>query len=421
VDRRVLSGEFWLPRTRQRVPGRLEIDEDGYAVWLDQRLKMRAAAGYSVAVVHGSCRGYPVTLFDGLETSISALESKVDFPEVVLGDHITSTRQPVFREVAAQISGLRDFVGLSGLNIEQSMPSGANQRAMAIGWEPVKNPEATVNDVRIRFQSNAGVAPISDYEFRLTHDVWVSLQSRRAKSLDRWRDQWLGGLESLVALGVDAPSPTTSWFALRTPAGKAGPRGRSVEILSRSRPTYGTRYQASPMQEPFLTLEGLGKRSKRALRGFYLFRRRYREPAELLFEYQVLGGALTPADRMLYLARFLESFHRIRGPKGARSFRVRLLDLFQGLAAPASPYFGATPSDLARVVVATRNYYVHYNPKDRPKAVHGIALDYLADRLWQIVRACVLSEIGVPSNLVAEALARDGLAPQLSSRPLDLP
>lgn len=54
-------------------------------------------------------------------------------------------------------------------------------------------------------------------------------------------------------------------------------------------------------------------------------------------------------------------------------------------------------------------------------AVHEIALDDLADRLWFFVRSCVLSEMGVPDGDITVALDRDPVANRLQQRSLPAP
>ncbi|HEY3946081.1 MAG TPA: HEPN domain-containing protein [Solirubrobacteraceae bacterium] len=139
---------------------------------------------------------------------------------------------------------------------------------------------------------------------------------------------------------------------------------------------------------------------------FERFRRENAEAAELLFEYQIFNGAMTPPDRLLYLARFLEAYHRSAvAAKG--NFVQRVIHLLEGPAAGAAGVFGGTPSDLAEAIRDTRNFYVHYNADDRARSRHGVALDNLADRVWCVVRSVLWSELGLAPEEIERILKTD--------------
>lgn len=161
----------------------------------------------------------------------------------------------------------------------------------------------------------------------------------------------------------------------------------------------------------------------------------------MLFEYLVFESALNPADKLLYLARFLEVYHRTRYP-GTRdpedvhndrvarvkqaagekhktwvnqivfhsndiTFKQRVRAIVQGPAALAAPVLGATVDEFARVVGDSRNYWTHYSEDLERKALRDVALDDLDDRLLLVVRACVLEHMGVSRSYAQSALKRD--------------
>ena len=119
---------------------------------------------------------------------------------------------------------------------------------------------------------------------------------------------------------------------------------------------------------------------------------------------------MTPPDRFLYLARFLEAYHRRDSGLRDHQFAKRATALLSGPAAqPARRAFGAPAADLARVVKDTRNYYVHYDPQIRTNARHDIPLDDLADRVWCVVRSVLWSDFGMPAATI-ERILEDRLA-----------
>jgi hypothetical protein len=164
--------------------------------------------------------------------------------------------------------------------------------------------------------------------------------------------------------------------------------------------------ESSKQIEPRFTLAELGSVTPSFVAAFERFRRENAEAAELLFEYQVFNDAMTPPDRLLYLARFLEAYHRSAVAAEA-SFVQRVIYLLDGPAAGAAAAFGGTPCDLAEAIRDTRNFYVHYNPEDRAQSRHGVALDNLADRTWCVVRSVLWSEMGLATDDIERILSTD--------------
>jgi hypothetical protein len=418
MDTREFEGYFWHPKDASKVLGRLKVSDDDLILTVE---RSEPRWGQQPPVLFGDCQGYSVTLFQGFTGRISPrpYETTLSLGMVVLGDHLPSPRSRRYRSISAQIEDLDELIGVSGLRFE------SDRERRVIEWEPTPILSARLREVEIQLHSAASFEYVSDFEFHLQHGSWVSFSSSTRKSLDTWRNRWLGGMESLIALSVDEPTKVLHWTASQNSSVTAPTSARTIEVLTHTRPNFGPRYPRTGLWQPILSFADIDTSADTVLRGFYRFRQKYPQPSEILFEYQVLAGALTPSDRFLYMARFLESLHRIKDPgtgaRKTRSFRERLLALLSSDATAATPWLGAASADLADLVVKTRNYYVHYNPKDREKAVHDLDLEELGDRLWQIVRACLLHEIGLSDDEIARALDRDPLSARLRSAPQPFP
>jgi hypothetical protein len=220
---------------------------------------------------------------------------------------------------------------------------------------------------------------------------------------------------------------------------RQGQDGEEVrgEVLAKHRPSYGESPEAG---EPWLILGSL-KDPVQAVEGFYRFSIEQAAAYLILFELQVFFAALNPIDKLLYLARFLEVYHRTRfpGPRDPEdihaerralvrealgdthkswgsqilhhsneiTFKQRIVSLLEGPAAICLPIIGATATEFARLVGDCRNYWTHYSPELKDKALNDAELDQLADRVLLVVRACVLSAIGIPLLEAQAALERD--------------
>lgn len=145
----------------------------------------------------------------------------------------------------------------------------------------------------------------------------------------------------------------------------------------------------------------------RFIEAFERFRRAQREAAELLFEYQVFSDAMTPPDRLLYLARFLEAYHR--GAIAARKvdFVDRVTDLLTGPGAGAGAAFGGPPEELARVIKDTRNYYVHYDPTVGGAPCTASSSTISPTASGARCAACCGANLGMPEPMITKILETD--------------
>jgi hypothetical protein len=83
--------------------------------------------------------------------------------------------------------------------------------------------------------------------------------------------------------------------------------------------------------------------------------------------------------------------------------RVQQLANLHGAALLGS--LGPDPDGFAQGVADTRNYYTHYSEHLADKAETGLDLIVMTDRLWVLVRACLLAEMGFSDDHVRELLA----------------
>jgi hypothetical protein len=415
---RELFGEYWELGSESKARGRLVLGDDGFQLELETVLRASEAAGFETGLMHGWSGTQALTLIDGREVARSPVGStpfpqRLTFGQVVLGEHLASTHEPAFVHAEVTLTDLGDFVGWSGLSLE-TPPLDKPRGRHRVEWEEVPEPAAEIGDgLSLTFRSAPDFAYASDYEFQLHHVPWVEIASDSPLGVADL-ERHLAGLLSLVSLGLDRATSVESLLVRQHAPESPHLAAWTEEILTRRRPVFPSRRPRVPITNAFLSLKDLGEDAPGAVAGFFRFREDHPEAAELLFEYQILEGALTPADRFLYLVRFLEAFHRSRFTR-QDYLAVRLRQLLAGPAAPAATFFKARPEELATAVKNTRHYYTHYDPSLRDRAVHGVRLDDLADGLLCLVRSCILSEMGVGAAKIEGALRRDPLVGRLES------
>jgi hypothetical protein len=160
---------------------------------------------------------------------------------------------------------------------------------------------------------------------------------------------------------------------------------------------------------------------------------------------QMRRDGLTIDDRLMVLTRTLELYHRhatrfqsaVRSPSENKELREAILSCLPDSTRTAAPWLGdaineanrkrlsllleeilddlgpevakacgisGRASTFAKSVARARNFFTHPKKKVRKGIPHGLELLEMVHRLWFIVRACVLVELGFPRTFIASAL-----------------
>jgi hypothetical protein len=325
----------------------------------------------------------------------------------VVGMHVGSLDEPVIEAVRVRLHGLAEALGVSGLSVSSSDISSTNDKHLAIEWEEPDPVEARFGGAMLTLRSHPSFEHRSEFDLGISNRSLAELRPDAPISL-AGAYSCVDDLMSLVALATETAVKITMFEVAPTDGGeKAAVR-------------YGARSWYGPdpsTEEALFTFADLAGDAPTFIERFERFRRDQPEAAELLFEYQVFRSALTPADRFLYLARFLEAFHRRTAP-AKTNFVARIVALLTGPGSPARAAFGGSAQDLAEVIRDTRNYYVHYDPKLHGRARHGVILDDLADRVWCVVRSVLWSDLGLPPGNIEQMLGSDWRYTRATENPL---
>jgi hypothetical protein len=205
------------------------------------------------------------------------------------------------------------------------------------------------------------------------------------------------------------------------------PDGSEVQELFPQRPII---HENSKTQQPWVPLGNL-QPLDHSLTRWYGFAAELPSAFAMVAEYTRAGSTTPWEDRLSYLARFVEQYHRARletHRMDKREFRQkrelvkstlyeaklddladwtdsltehanekrlaeRLQELVEDLGDTVSPVI-ANPEAWAKAVADTRNYYAHYSDYLQSKAASGFDLVIMTKQLWWVVRACLLREMG---------------------------
>jgi hypothetical protein len=142
----------------------------------------------------------------------------------------------------------------------------------------------------------------------------------------------------------------------------------------------------------------------------------------VLSEYLRSARSVPTADRLIYLVRFIEEYYRslptsVQRPKKKGTLKARVQQLADLHAPALGGALGSNASSFAQHVADTRNYYIHYDDTLADKAATDLVLVIMIDRLWTLIRACVLAELGFDAQHSAELLSLDPRVQSLSQQP----
>lgn len=204
------------------------------------------------------------------------------------------------------------------------------------------------------------------------------------------------------------------------------PDGSEIREAFGQRPTI----EEGRHPQPWLMLGNL-QPLDRSLSRWYTFAAELPSAFAMVAEYAQAGSTTTWEDRLLYLGRFLEQYHRarysslrltkdefkarrakvdsiLRGSNDAyladwvdsliahgneRRLAERLQELVESLGEIVSPIVGDV-TNWAKAVADTRNYYTHYSSYLADRAARGFDLVVMTRQVWWVVRACLLREMG---------------------------
>jgi hypothetical protein len=218
------------------------------------------------------------------------------------------------------------------------------------------------------------------------------------------------------------------------------PDGSEVHELYPQRPIH---QEGGKPQQPWVPLGNL-QPLDRSLTRWYEFAAELPSAFAMVAEYTRAGSTTPWEDRLAYLARFVEQYHRKRYDssrmskqefkqkralvkstlhaaklgdlaswthsltKHANEKRLaeRLQELVEDLGDTAAPVI-RNPETWAKAVADTRNYYTHYSDYLQSKAAHGFDVVIMTKQLWWVVRAFLLREMGFDNAKSIELFSFD--------------
>lgn len=442
-----VEGRFWDPTVPERqVRGRLRWTGQKGTLELEDLLRPglenllnpgRNVSRGEIDVIAGrSVLGEPLCLTDCFVHRTQG--AVVQHPQAwtVNGTLVgVDTRPSHIDGLELRVPAMRGFYGTPLVDFDRE-PAGPRQK-ITISW--LSSPELSfeLHGAKLVFDDDWGVTgELSDLTLRATPRVrLLSSQPVGEEELDP----------------LIAPLMLLIGICLRRDVAVAEERLLLGEDRQ-ARRLQGRRVVLSPAEEPhpWLAIGNLDPQ-QRTFERWFAFCNELPKAVAMLSEYLRAGPATPSEDQLLYLARFIEQYHRARyvsarmpkadfrtkrgqardrlgGDLGdwvftlsehanERALAERLQELVDIHAHALGGVLGPDPGAFAQRVADTRNYYTHYSEHLVGKAATDLEFIVLTQRLWALVRICLLSELAFSPEESRELLSLDNSLGWLSRQP----
>jgi hypothetical protein len=443
------QGMWWLPgHENSPVAGTLITANDEFP-----RLELIGAlrelqfamTDSAPEIILGVAGGHFVTLYkcvlSGTNIRAPGLYTEQYVANFVLrGAHFVTASEIVFDKVAIEYDALFEWAGISGLRSQYH--TNAKGHLESINAE-FRFPESVAFDIggaMVTIESRAeatGLGFTSNLE--LTQTVAFVVAPAVPLQLEEYLTRYLHDLANFLSLAVGKPVRTLNVVGTLPPVNNAeSERPREVEIhfLNRDRFVDGDKRR----WDMLFTLPAIRPVAQQAMRRWFERAESLRSIYDLYFGTLFQRGAYVH-QRFLSLAQALESYHRqVKGGHHVseevfQPLRDRLVNVIsqstdavsrdarqafcnklayfneislrrrlKELVSSHRPYVRLLIRNERRFVkrvVATRNYYTHYDVASAAESVPVEHLHYLSDQMQFLLELCLLSELGFDQDTIA--------------------
>ena len=426
-----IEGFFWADNPERRVRGHLTFDK-GVSLALESTLRLvKDASQDKLDVIYGTTLlGQPLCLADCFvyETIMANVQHRQSWSATKL---LVGTHDPDPDVIGMSVT-IEDFSLLWGAPDVDFNKGHRNQcDSLDISWLSRGELSLTIGDLTLQI----------DDDYRV-HGNGTHLELDSAPRI-RFKLKKPGPAEPLnQAVG---PLLVLANLFLRRPVALLEqrlelPDGSEIEELVRRRPIH---QESDKPQWPWVPLGNL-QPLDRSLTRWYEFAAELPSAFAMVAEYTRAGSTTPWEDRLSYLARFMEQYHRARLEShrmdkqdfkqkralvkstlhaaklddladwthsltehaNEKRLAERLQELVEDLGDTVSPVI-ANPEAWAKIVADTRNYYTHYSDYLKTRAAHGFELVVVTKQLWWVVRACLLREMGFDNAQSMELFSFD--------------
>jgi hypothetical protein len=347
--------------------------------------------------------------------SIPGLRTASYHAEVaIVGEHFAHGRRVAFDEIAIELTDLNEWTGVSGFELstefERLDPGGsmgfASLAARYEAPEPIQIPIYRGEEMSIRFAAvTNGLRGETDH-LDIRQKAALHLYFKRKAGLEKILER-VAQIRNFLTLAVGRPVSVLAGAGFLEPAVSGRARAaRPIqiyrELVHNPEPPPGRRRAG----EMFFSLAQARPEITTVIRR-WLGRQRRLEPVFNLFFGSIYHPSLYLEVRFLAFAQALETYEsRRRRSTSKRSLREKMRALLGDSKTVTRQIVGPEVEDFLDLLMDTRNYYTHYNPRLEARAASGTGLLLLTLQLRATIEAAMLRELGFGGLEIDEILER---------------
>lgn len=440
------SGFFWLPsNSNHKVPGTLQVFDGGRIELeiiglLDESLEaLNSNEALSRVVGHIEKEGF-VTLenclymYQGLPFG-GITKSTLHAHKMLAGVAYDEGEETLFNELQFTVDGLDDWIGLSGIRVENNL----EKHTSVISFEPLEKITYNLNDDLDLIISFTWTFPGMPHHSKacITQQTFFRLTSLEPKPLDNFIAVAYQ-LTNFLCLAIDETISLSNVIVKADEILEEYGDGKIFQVPIK------VFYQSRPFSKevPNIYRHGMLFRFKDIYSNFGNIINRWLEAYDVIAPALGLYFAAKSGDhryldgRFLALVQGLETYHRRTSDEmqmddsefqilknqliencpedykdwlaGKLEFgnEITLAKRIRRIIEPFKSHIGNSPerSKLIRKIVDTRNYFTHYSPSLKSRAAQKRELVSLCEKLEAFFQLQLLGEIGFTQKEIEAVL-----------------
>lgn len=403
----------------------------------------------SVEIILGVAGGRLVTLYNcvvaGSKIQSPGLHTERYIAQfVLLGTHFLNKESVVFHRVAVEYDALFEWAGLSGLRMEHGMDAKGHLESIRAEFRFPDSPSFAIAGATISIETRGNAEGLGfTPRIEIAQTPALVITPNTPLHLEEYLTRYVHDLTNFLTLAVGGPVRMLRFAGMPKWCDRESEGAREVEILFLNRDRFVVAEKRR--WDMLFTLPPVRSEVEKVLRRWFDRAEALRAIYDLYFGTLFQRGAYVH-QRFLSLAQALESFHRrVNGghhlPESA--FQPLLQRLIATINAPAAdigrdarqafcnklayfneislrrrlkelvganrPYVSLLIRNETRFVkrvVATRNYYTHYDASSAAEAVPPEQLHYLSDQMQFLLEICLLAELGFERSTIDQLVSQ---------------
>jgi hypothetical protein len=438
----VREGTWWLPDLPETdVAGRFEASAESIELRLIGSFRDLIGSFTGEAVryprILGVGDGRLITLFDCIEVAHKFSAPGTQKQELIahwalVGAHVTDMR---VRRVLLRTTHMPEWVEPPILSAEMATD---DTRKASIQFDPPDDLMCQTQDVQVNMTYGWSSSMDRFRSAALEEIVSFDIQLAAPADFAEVQTDYLFPLQNLMTLATDHPNGITDIFVWPADESEAEPSQVPVAVYYPAIFRQGRAKRRFHPEDPYFRLADIVGDYCQYLTQWLGVSKRLRSVCNLFFSNQYAPPQFSET-RFLVAAQALELLHRLTTDEeidtaeahaarltaildaapsehkewlaaalqhsNDKRFRGRLRELVTRLEPVLGDLF-PDPSDFTQDVVATRNYFTHWDPAGERAAASGVALLSLTDRMQVMLQVLLMLELGIPTDRCAELVAR---------------